>query len=104
MCKSNISELIQVPYLKFQYGTGARVVMRTISDGWTDRRTDGRTMAAGASVTWTHCSILFEVTWDKTLASARTWCDRADMDVRADAFLHPRGRTSLPTLSARTQK
>jgi hypothetical protein len=28
----------------------------------TDGRTDGRTMAAGASVTWTHCSILFEVT------------------------------------------
>jgi hypothetical protein len=23
-------------------------------------------MAAGASVTWTHCSILFEVTWTKT--------------------------------------
>jgi hypothetical protein len=27
------------------------------------RRTDDRTMAAGASVTWTHCSVLFEVTW-----------------------------------------
>jgi hypothetical protein len=25
-------------------------------------RTDDRTMAAGASVTWTHCSVLFEVT------------------------------------------
>jgi hypothetical protein len=35
------------------------VVTRTFSDG----RTDDRTMAAGASVTWTHCSILFEVTW-----------------------------------------
>jgi hypothetical protein len=35
-------------------------------------RTDGRTMAAGASVTWTHCSVLFEVTWGKTLASAQT--------------------------------
>jgi hypothetical protein len=34
-------------------------------------RTDGRTMAAGASVTWTHCSVLFEVTWGKTLASVR---------------------------------
>jgi hypothetical protein len=29
----------------------------------TDGRTDDRTMAAGASVTWTHCSALFEVTW-----------------------------------------
>jgi hypothetical protein len=29
-------------------------------------RTDDRTMAAGASVTWTHCSVLFEVTWGKT--------------------------------------
>jgi hypothetical protein len=28
-------------------------------------RTDDRTMAAGASVTWTHCSVLFEVTWGK---------------------------------------
>jgi hypothetical protein len=37
-------------------------------NGWTD----GRTMAAGASVTWTHCSVRFEVTWDKTLPSART--------------------------------
>jgi hypothetical protein len=45
-----------------------RVVTRTFSDG----RTDDRTMAAGASVTWTHCSVLFEVTWDKTAASART--------------------------------
>jgi hypothetical protein len=25
-------------------------------------RTDGRTMAAGSSVTWTHCSIHYEVT------------------------------------------
>jgi hypothetical protein len=37
----------------------------------TDGRTDDRTMAAGASVTWTHCSVLFEVTWGKTAASAR---------------------------------
>jgi hypothetical protein len=40
--------------------------------GRTDGRTDDRTMAAGASVTWTHCSVLFEVTWGKTAASART--------------------------------
>jgi hypothetical protein len=38
------------------------VVTRTFSDEWTD----DRTMAAGASVTWTHCSVLFEVTWGKT--------------------------------------
>jgi hypothetical protein len=31
-------------------------VTRTFSDG----RTDDWTMAAGASVTWTHCSVLFE--------------------------------------------
>jgi hypothetical protein len=42
-------------------------------------RTDDWTMAAGASVTWTHCSVLFEVTWDKTR------CVRANMGVRADA-------------------
>jgi hypothetical protein len=57
-----------------------------------------------------HRSVLFEITWDKTLASARTqarprghgastrtWC------VHADAVLHlrkhgrPHGRTSLPS-------
>jgi hypothetical protein len=44
-------------------------------NGWTD----GRTMAAGASVTWTHCSIFYEVTWGKTLPSARKrTCIRAD--------------------------
>jgi hypothetical protein len=53
----------------------ARVVTRTFSDG----RTDDRTMAARASVTWTHCSVLFEVTWGKTARSARTrTCVRAD--------------------------
>jgi hypothetical protein len=47
--------------------------------GRTDARTDDRTMAAGASVTWTHCSVLFEVTWGKTAASARTrTCVHAD--------------------------
>jgi hypothetical protein len=35
-------------------------------------------MAAGASVTWTHCSVLFEVTWSKNKA-------------------RPRGRISLPS-------
>jgi hypothetical protein len=33
------------------------------TDERTEDRTDDRTMAAGASVTWTHCSVLFEVTW-----------------------------------------
>jgi hypothetical protein len=68
----------------------SRVVMRTFSDG----QTDNRTMAAGASVTWTHCSVLFEVTSDKTK------CIRADVTmrprgrtyVRADARVRPRGR------------
>jgi hypothetical protein len=47
--------------------------------GQADGRTDDRTMPAGASVTWTHCSVLFGVTWGKTAASARTLaCVRAD--------------------------
>jgi hypothetical protein len=70
-----------------------RVVTRTISDG----RTDGRRMAAGASVTWTHCSVLFEVTWDKTLASMRIWCIRADAPQRPRGHGRPRRRTSLPS-------
>jgi hypothetical protein len=37
----------------------SKVVTRTIMDG----RTEGQTMAAGASVTWTHCSVHYEVTW-----------------------------------------
>jgi hypothetical protein len=53
-----------------------RVVTRTITDG----RTDGRTMAAGSSVTWTHCSVRYEVTRGKTLLSARMrLCIRASM-------------------------
>jgi hypothetical protein len=58
----------------------SRVVTRTFSDG----RTDDRTMAAGASVTWTHCSVLFEVTWGKTEAFAWTLaCVRADAPASA---------------------
>jgi hypothetical protein len=80
------------------------VVTRMFLDG----QTNGRTMAVGASVTWMHCSVLFEVTWDKTV------CVRADIGpfartppsplppspppplwtlsaVRADAGLRPRG-------------
>jgi hypothetical protein len=71
----------------------ARVVKRTFSDG----RTDGRTMAAGASVTWTHCSVIFEVTWNKIVR------------VRTDEKTRLRRRISLPSplppsplLSART--
>jgi hypothetical protein len=60
-------------------GFESMVVTRTFSD----RRTDDQTMAAGASVTWTHCSVLFEVTWDKTTS------------VRADTTMRPRGRTRI---------
>jgi hypothetical protein len=70
------------------------VVTRMFSDRRTDERTDDQTMAAGASVTWTHCSVLFEVTKGKTR------CDRADATIR------PRGRwgASVRTsMSARTQ-
>jgi hypothetical protein len=41
-------------------------------------------MAAGASVTWTHCSVRYEVTWGKTLLSARTrTCIRTDSSASA---------------------
>jgi hypothetical protein len=40
-------------------------------------------MAARASVTWTHFSVLSEVTWGKTR------CVRADLGVRADASPSP---------------
>jgi hypothetical protein len=51
-----------------------KAIMAGLSRGrfWTDGRTDSRLMAAGASVTWTHYSVLFEVTWGKKRASART--------------------------------
>jgi hypothetical protein len=48
----------------------------------TEGRTDSRTMAAGASVTWTHYSVLFEVTWGKK--------------VRVRADIGPSARTSSP--------
>jgi hypothetical protein len=54
-------------------------------------RTDDRTMAAGASVTWTHCSVLFEVTWGKTR------CVHADAPKRPHGHGRPRGRISLPS-------
>jgi hypothetical protein len=77
----------------------SRVVTRTITDGRTDGRMDGRTMAAGASVTWTHYSVLFEVTWDKTLASARMLgcvhtdapCPCGCQHIRVDASARPCG-------------
>jgi hypothetical protein len=59
------------------------VVTRTFSNGLMDGRTDDRTMAAGAFVTWTHCSVLFEVTWDKTRC------------VHADATMRPHERTRV---------
>jgi hypothetical protein len=40
----------------------SRVVKRTDKDGWTDGQTRTRTMAAGSSVTWMHCSIRYKVT------------------------------------------
>jgi hypothetical protein len=43
--------------------TTLRVVMRTITDGQTDGRTDDWTMAAQSSVTWTHCRVRYEVTY-----------------------------------------
>jgi hypothetical protein len=58
-----------------------------------NRRMDGRTMATGASVTWTHCSVFFEVTWDKTLASARMGNIQA-MDAKG---LH-KGSSNIPFL------
>jgi hypothetical protein len=48
-------------------------------------------MAAGASVTWTHCSVLFEVTWGKTLASVRMGSVQA-MDAKG---LH-KGSSNIP--------
>jgi hypothetical protein len=60
----------------------------------TDGQTDGRTMAARASVTWTHCSVLFEVTWEKTRR------------VHADMSMRPHGRTRVcedAPMSARKQ-
>jgi hypothetical protein len=57
----------------------------------TDGRMDDRMMAAGASVTWTHCSILFKVTWDK-IRRVRTDA-LASVRIRA----RPRGRISLPS-------
>jgi hypothetical protein len=49
-------------------------------------------MAARASVTWTHYSVRFEVTWGKTLPSARTrTCVRA-MDAKG---LH-KGSSNIP--------
>jgi hypothetical protein len=80
------------------------VVTRTFSDG----RTDDRTMAAGASVTWMHCSVLFEVTWGKTrLVRADAWsCPRGHERVCADATMRPRGCTRVradTSASARMQ-
>jgi hypothetical protein len=63
-----------------------------ITDGWTDARMDARTMAVGSSVTWTHCSVRYEVTWGK---KARVRVDAPS--VRADEVI------SLPSPSLCTQ-
>jgi hypothetical protein len=58
-------------------------------------------MAAGSSVTWTHYSIRYEVTWGK---KARVRADspqrpRGHRRVRADATMRPCGRGHLLTLA-----
>jgi hypothetical protein len=60
----------------------------------TDGRTDDWKMAARVSVTWTHCSVLFEVTWGKTrcIRADATMRPRRHERVRADAAQRPRGR------------
>jgi hypothetical protein len=45
-----------------------KVVTRTFSDD--------RTMASGASVTWTHCSVFFEVTWNKSARPRGRACEK----------------------------
>jgi hypothetical protein len=66
-------------------------------NGWTDGWTDARTMAVGSSVTWTHCSIRYEVTWGK---KARI-CEDTPLRphgherIRANAPLCPRGHRSV---------
>jgi hypothetical protein len=76
--------------------------------GRTGGRTNGRTMAAGGSVTWTHCSVLFEVIWGKQCASTRTRQRiRADIgaSARTRACVRTDELTSLPSLlSARTRE
>jgi hypothetical protein len=68
-CPTVKAKQVGTSRINFEKSTlGGRVVTRMI----TDRRTDGRTMAVGASVTWMHCSVRYEVTWGKTLPSART--------------------------------
>jgi hypothetical protein len=55
-------------------------------------------MAAGSSVTWTHCSVRYEVTWDKTLVSASASVPWMPRDLER---LHKRSSNipfSLPSL------
>jgi hypothetical protein len=76
LCKESAAAILKVLVLSILYWMfvdpemhactshviSTRVVMRTITDGRMDRRTDDRTMAAGLPVTWTHCSVRYEVT------------------------------------------
>jgi hypothetical protein len=55
-------------------------------------------MAAGWSVTWTHCSVRYEVTWDKMLASMQTrLCVRADTNASERTCSRPHGRAYAST-------
>jgi hypothetical protein len=51
--------------------------------GRTNKQTDGRTMAIGSSMTWTHCSVRYEVTWG------------SNSRIRVDAPMGPRGRKCI---------
>jgi hypothetical protein len=74
-----------LPNVEDYTGVDVMVDTRTFSDG----RTNDRTMAAGASVTWTHYSVLFEVTWGTTR--------RVPNNASARMRPCPRGRISLPS-------
>jgi hypothetical protein len=65
-------------------------------------RTDDRTMASRSSVTWMHCSVRYEVTWDKILASVRMrWRPRRHVRVRTDTHMHPLGRQCIRAMDAK---
>jgi hypothetical protein len=55
IAKKELQVLTKQRALQLRQG---RVAMRTIADG----RMDGRTMAAGSSMTWMHNSVRYEVT------------------------------------------
>jgi hypothetical protein len=90
----------------------ARVVTQMFPNERTDRRTDDRTMAAGAPVTWRTVPTFLKLPGVKQGASARTRpcicadalasartlrCVRADASQRPRGHGRPRGRISLPS-------